>query len=92
MKSSTRMRLFYETQSKKFFRLSIPQREFNRTNYDRTAPLHTPALIGCAFAVDTKFFFEIGGFDDGMEVWGGENIEIALRVCFLQYVTKCGIS
>lgn len=30
--------------------------------------------------VDRAFFYEIGAFDADMEIWGGENLEIALRV------------
>lgn len=62
------------------FRRDIPQRELVRTNYDRTAPLRTPTHVGCAFSVDREFFFEIGSYDDKMDIWGGENIELALRV------------
>lgn len=49
-------------------------------NYDPTAPVRTPTLVGCAFAVDREFFFEIGSFDEQMDIWGGENIEMSFRV------------
>lgn len=42
-------------------------------------PFFTPTLVGCAMAVDKKYFFSIGGFDEGLRVWGGENIELAWR-------------
>lgn len=35
---------------------------------------------GCAIAIDREFFFEIGTFDMGMSIWGGENTELSLRV------------
>jgi polypeptide N-acetylgalactosaminyltransferase len=35
-------------------------------------------MCGGLFASDRKFFFEIGGYDDGMEVWGGENLEMSI--------------
>ena len=37
-------------------------------------------MVGSGFAIDRKYFAEIGGYDDGMQVWGGENIELAWRV------------
>ena len=37
-------------------------------------------MMGCAFAVDRAYFFHIGGFDEGMDIWGQENIELAFRV------------
>lgn len=44
-----------------------------------TIPFRTAALVGCAVAVQREYFFRIGGFDEGMAVWGGENIELAMR-------------
>jgi polypeptide N-acetylgalactosaminyltransferase len=40
-------------------------------------PYDVPTMCGGLFASDRKFFFEIGGYDDGMEVWGGENLEMS---------------
>ncbi|XP_067152234.1 polypeptide N-acetylgalactosaminyltransferase 18 isoform X5 [Apteryx mantelli] len=44
-----------------------------------TAPIRSPALIGC-FVVDREYFQEIGLLDEGMEVYGGENVELGIRV------------
>ena len=46
---------------------------------DETRPMATATTIGCAIAVDRNFFFELGAFDDGMLVWGGENLELSVR-------------
>ncbi|KAG7241374.1 hypothetical protein INR49_025574 [Caranx melampygus] len=46
---------------------------------DETAPIRTPAMIGCSFVVDREYFGEIGLLDPGMEVYGGENIELGMR-------------
>nr|XP_060622916.1 polypeptide N-acetylgalactosaminyltransferase 18 isoform X3 [Anolis sagrei ordinatus] len=43
-----------------------------------TAPIRSPALIGC-FIVDRDYFQEIGLLDEGMEVYGGENVELGIR-------------
>ncbi|MBN3315707.1 GALT9 acetylgalactosaminyltransferase, partial [Atractosteus spatula] len=47
---------------------------------DETAPIRTPAMIGCSFVVNREYFGEIGLLDPGMEVYGGENIELGMRV------------
>ncbi|CAB1318369.1 unnamed protein product [Coregonus sp. 'balchen'] len=47
---------------------------------DETAPIRTPAMIGCSFVVNREYFGEIGLLDPGMEVYGGENIELGIRV------------
>lgn len=61
-------------------RMPIPERERARNHYDRAAPVRTPTLVGCAFAIDREFFFEIGSYDTGMNIWGSENMEMSLRV------------
>ncbi|XP_071308429.1 polypeptide N-acetylgalactosaminyltransferase 18-like [Agelaius tricolor] len=43
-----------------------------------TAPIRSPALLGC-FIVDREYFQEIGLLDEGMEVYGGENVELGIR-------------
>ncbi|KAM8891115.1 polypeptide N-acetylgalactosaminyltransferase 18-like isoform 1-T1 [Spinachia spinachia] len=49
------------------------------SQHNHTAPIRSPALIGC-FVVDRKYFEEIGLLDEGMEIYGGENVELGIRV------------
>ena len=43
-------------------------------------PYKTPTMSGGLLAISTEYFREIGEYDVGMEIWGGENIELSLRV------------
>lgn len=61
-------------------RIPVPQREWDRIDPEKTEPLRQPAMAGGLFSIDRAFFFEIGSFDEGMKIWGGENIEISFRV------------
>ncbi|XP_055685223.1 polypeptide N-acetylgalactosaminyltransferase 5 isoform X1 [Lutzomyia longipalpis] len=58
----------------------VPNREMERRNHDRTAPLRTPTMAGGLFAIDRDYFYEIGSYDEGMDIWGGENLEMSFRV------------
>lgn len=53
-----------------FFRYRVPSREMQRRNNDRTAPLRTPTMAGGLFSIDKEYFYEIGSYDEGMDIWG----------------------
>lgn len=37
-------------------------------------------MAGGIFAIDRQYFNEIGRYDKDMNLWGGENLELSLRV------------
>uniref|UniRef100_A0A915DIQ3 Uncharacterized protein n=1 Tax=Ditylenchus dipsaci TaxID=166011 RepID=A0A915DIQ3_9BILA len=50
----------------------------DKDNYVR--PFKTVAMSGGLLAVDRDYFKQIGEYDEGMEIWGAENIEMSIRV------------
>ena len=48
-------------------------------NWANTPGPYMPAFAGHCFAFTKSWWEECGGFDTGMKIWGGENIEFSLR-------------
>ncbi|CAN9498721.1 unnamed protein product [Ophioblennius macclurei] len=46
---------------------------------DGSLPGKSPSVMGIVVA-DRKYFGEIGALDEGMQVYGGENVELGIRV------------
>lgn len=57
----------------------IPQHELKRRT-DATSDVRSPTMAGGLFAIDRDYFEEIGSYDEEMDIWGGENLELSFRL------------
>ncbi|XP_054383223.1 polypeptide N-acetylgalactosaminyltransferase 6 isoform X2 [Pongo abelii] len=58
---------------------TLPPHEKQRRK-DETYPIKSPTFAGGLFSISKSYFEHIGTYDNQMEIWGGENVEMSFRV------------
>lgn len=57
----------------------LPLRESKTREY-QSMPYKSPTHAGGLFAINKNYFLSLGGYDEGLLVWGGENFELSFKI------------
>ncbi|XP_029461383.1 polypeptide N-acetylgalactosaminyltransferase 5 [Rhinatrema bivittatum] len=58
----------------------IPLDIIKKNKIKESDPIRCPVMAGGLFSIDRKYFYELGTYDPGLDVWGGENMELSFKV------------
>uniref|UniRef100_A0A3B4EYU4 Polypeptide N-acetylgalactosaminyltransferase n=1 Tax=Pundamilia nyererei TaxID=303518 RepID=A0A3B4EYU4_9CICH len=59
---------------------AVPPEDIKKFNLTISDPIRCPVMAGGLFSIDKQYFFELGTYDPGLDVWGGENMEISFKI------------
>lgn len=59
---------------------ALPEDYIKKNNMTIADPIRCPIMAGGLFSIDRNYFYELGAYDPGLDVWGGENMEISFKI------------
>ncbi|KAK2905434.1 hypothetical protein Q8A67_007233 [Cirrhinus molitorella] len=59
---------------------ALPEEYIRKNQIKDSDPIRCPVMAGGLFSIDKRYFYELGAYDPGLDVWGGENMEISFKI------------
>ncbi|KAJ8416967.1 hypothetical protein AAFF_G00328450 [Aldrovandia affinis] len=59
---------------------TLSEEVIKRDKMKDSDPIRCPVMAGGLFSIDRQYFYELGTYDPGLDVWGGENMEISFKI------------
>ena len=59
-----------------YWNLDFDWQEVTREDW---SPYETPVMAGGLFSIRKDWFAQLGFYDEGMEIWGGEQLELSFK-------------
>ncbi|KAK7168663.1 hypothetical protein R3I93_004852 [Phoxinus phoxinus] len=59
---------------------ALPEEYIRKNQVKDSDPIRCPVMAGGLFSIDKNYFYELGAYDPGLDVWGGENMEISFKI------------
>ncbi|XP_051761891.1 polypeptide N-acetylgalactosaminyltransferase 5 isoform X1 [Ctenopharyngodon idella] len=59
---------------------ALPEEYIRKNQVKDSDPIRCPVMAGGLFSIDKRYFYELGAYDPGLDVWGGENMEISFKI------------